>query len=344
MDGKQHGRNSTLSENGRKNQILFLSAQDVKKALPIREAIHAMRTAFRELSANRATVPLRTVLEIKDKDGVGLFMPAYLPGQEIISLKTVTVHRNNPQRNLPMIHALVTVFDAATGRPLAVMDGEELTAIRTGAAAGLATDLLARKDAAVLAVVGAGRQATNQVSAVYHVRNLRRIFIIDLDTKKAQNMARMLGRQFKIEAFGSSDASLVKEADIICTVTSSLEPVFDDKDIQPGTHINAMGAYRPEMQEIPAQTLARSLVVTDSKQACLQEAGDLIQAIKRKQFSESAVHAEFGEIISGKLTARKNDRQITLFESVGNALQDLMAAKVVIENAKKLKVGRQFDL
>ena len=118
------------------NKILFLSAQDVKKALPMNEAIVAMGTAFSRLSGGRANVPLRTALEMKDKDGIGLFMPAYLPGQDIISLKAVTVYKNNPAKDLPMVHALVTVFDASTGKPLAVMDGEELTAIRTGAAAG----------------------------------------------------------------------------------------------------------------------------------------------------------------------------------------------------------------
>ncbi len=326
------------------NKILFLSAQDVKEALPMNEAIAAMRTAFSRLSSGRADAPLRTALEIKEEDGIVLFMPAYLPGQGIVSLKTVTVYKNNPAKHLPMIHALVTVFDAETGRPLAVMDGEELTAVRTGAAAGLASDLLSRQDSAVLAVIGAGRQAVSQVDAVLNVRKIQEIIIIDKNYKRAEDFAVGVRDKYDVKTSANSDPSVIKIADIICTVTSSLNPVFSDKDLKEGAHINAMGSYRPDMQEVPAETMGRSLVVVDSREACLQEAGDLIMAVKQGKFLQENIYAELGEIVSKKFPGRKNEKQITLFKSVGNAVQDLMAAQVIIKNAKRLNLGQIVDL
>jgi len=326
------------------NNLLFLSAADVKKALPMNEAVDAMKTAFSRLSSGMADSPLRSVLEMKKENGTALFMPAYIQGQDIVSLKTVMVHNNNPSKNLPMIHALVTVFDADTGRPLAVMDGEELTAIRTGAAAGLASELLSREDSAVLTVIGAGRQAFSQAAAVLAVRNIREILIIDKDIKRAANLAVELKSIYDLKTAAYSDSSAVKNADIICTVTPSQNPVFDNSELKAGAHINAMGSYRPDMQEIPAETMGRALVVADSRDACLQEPGDIISAIKEGYFTENDIHAEIGEIVSGRFPGRENQQQITLFKSVGNAVQDLMAAAVILKNAEEMNLGQMVYL
>jgi len=273
-----------------------------------------------------------------------LFIPAYIHGQSIVSLKTVTVYNNNPAKNLPMIHALVTIFDADTGRPLAVMDGEELTAIRTGAAAGLASDLLSRQDSAVLAVIGAGRQAFSQAAAVLTVRNIQEVYIIDKDMEKAENLASDLKSMYKLKTAAYTDSSAVKYADTICTVTPSLNPVFGDSDLKEGVHINAMGSYRPDMQEIPAETMGRALIVVDSREACLKEPGDIIIAINQGKFSEDNIYAELGEIESGKFPGRENNQQVSLFKSVGNAVQDLMAAQVILKNAEKMNLGQTVNL
>jgi len=326
------------------NEILFLSAEDVKKALPMNEAVDAMKTAFSRLSSGMADSPLRSVLELKEEEGTALFMPAYIHGQDVVSLKTVMVHKNNPLKNVPMIHALVTVFDAETGRPLAVLDGEELTAVRTGAAAGLASELFSRKEAAVLAVIGAGRQAASQVDAVLCVRKIAEIIIIDKDINRAEKLAAIVKDKYKLQASAVSESAVIKKADIICTVTPSVNPVFYDSNLKEGVHINAMGSYRPDMQEIPAETMERALVIVDSREACLKEPGDIITAIKQGKFSEDNIYAELGEVVDGKFSGRENNQQVTLFESVGNAVQDLMAAQVILKNAKKMNLGQTVNL
>jgi len=323
--------------------LLFLTSEDIRQALPMKLSIECMRSAFSALSDGRADVPIRTHLSLSEGKGSALFMPVYLAETQKVAVKTVTVFKNNAQRAMPMIQALITVFDARDGRALAIMDGECLTALRTGAASGLATEILARQEAAVLAVFGAGAQARTQIEAVLTVRAVRKILIFDTDSVKARQLSAEISAQYKIEVIADNDQRKLQEADIICTATSSARPVFHNRYLKEGVHINGIGSYRPEMQEVPADTVARARIVVDSRQACLKEAGDLVRPIAQGKFSAAHIYAELGDIINAKLPGRQNAKEITFFKSVGNAVQDLVAADMVLQRAAEMGLGQKVD-
>ena len=273
--------NINMDKNMAGQIIRFLSAKDVRKSLSIDQAISAVKDAFVRLSTNQAVVPLRLKIEIPEQDGNALFMPVYLPNNKQVGLKIVSIFDSNPEQGLPRIHALVMVMDAISGRPLALMDGEYLTAVRTGAAAGLATDLLARKDAEVAAVFGAGVQGRTQLEAVCVVRQIKHAYIFDTITAKANEYAQEMSKQLSIPVSAAGDNAVLRQSDIICTATPSSTPVFSDNDLKPGVHINSIGSYKPTMREIPSETIIRSKLVVDSREACLSEAGDIIIPLKK---------------------------------------------------------------
>ena len=325
-------------------KIRFLSAEDLQKTLSMTEAIGAVKEAFLQLSNGRAIVPLRTPMELTDRDGGALFMPVYLPESEQIGLKAVSVFAANPRKGLPVIHALFLIMDGRDGRPLAVMDGEFLTALRTGAASGLATDLLARRGARTVAVIGAGVQGRTQLEAVCAVRPIERAYAVDLDRDRAEAFAREMSDRLAIPVAAAEAERALPHCDVLCTATPATRPVFSNERLEPGVHINAVGSYRPEMCEIPEETVARALVVVDSRAACLAEAGDLIQPIEAGLIDASHIHAEIGEVAAGTSEGRTSEEQITLFKSVGNAVQDLAAASRALGRAEQLGLGVEISL
>lgn len=326
------------------NKLHVLSRQDVRQALSMREAIELMRQAFVQLAQGKAVVPVRMTVEMEPEQGRVLLMPVYLPDARQAGLKLVSIMDRNPEHGLPYIQALVMVLDAANGRPLAIMDGEHLTALRTGAASGLATDLLARKDARVAAIIGAGAQAQFQLEAVCQVRRLERIIVFNRTFARAQQFAeRMQPRlQLPVEAVQTVDA--VADADIICTATTATAPVLPHRLLKAGAHINAIGAYKPDMCELSPQTVVQATVVVDHKPSCLSEAGDLVQPLQNGLIDESHIYAELGELASGSKAARRNSDEVTVFKSVGNAVQDLVAAARVLDNANRLGLGSVVSL
>jgi ornithine cyclodeaminase/alanine dehydrogenase-like protein (mu-crystallin family) len=319
--------------------IRFLSADDIAKTLPMPEAIEVMRDAFVQLSSGDARVPVRQRIDIEEKGNAALFMPVYYPKTNHIGLKVVTIFPQNNKKGLPFIHAQMMVFDAGDGRPIAIIDGELLTAIRTGAASGLATDLLACKEARIAAIIGCGVQGKKQLEGICCVRSLNRILLLDRDAQVAERFAEEMRAKLNIDIEVITSGSRLKEADIICTATTSQTPVFDDEDIQAGCHINGVGSYKPVMQEIPSAVLVRSKLIVDSREACLAEAGDISTPIKQGLISKNHLYAELGEIISGKKEARSSNAEITVFKSVGNAVQDIAAAARALENAEKQGLG-----
>lgn len=324
--------------------IRFLSAKDVRKSLSMDKAIEAMKDAFVQLSTNKAIVPLRLNIEIPKQNGNTLFMPVYLPNTERIGLKVVSVFNNNPVQGLPRIHAIIMVMDAVNGRPLAVMDGEYLTAVRTGAASGLATGLLARKDAQIAAVFGAGVQGRTQLEAVCAVRQIKKAYIYDTIAEKAAEYAQEMSKQLSIPVSILEDNAALRQSDIVCTATSSSTPVFSDNDLKRGVHINSVGSYKPTDCEIPAETILRSKVVVDSREACLSEAGDIVIPLQQGLINKEHIYAEIGEIAAGNKNGRESGEEITVFKSVGNAVQDLAAASLVLNNAQKLNLGTKVSL
>jgi ornithine cyclodeaminase len=328
--------------------LLILTAHDVREALPMNEAIEAMKRAYASLSAGTAVVPLRTRLPIPESEALSLFMPAFVGSQEgnALAIKVVSLFPTNPARGLAYIQAAVLVFDPETGSALALMEGSSLTAIRTGAAGGAAIDLLARIDSKVVAIFGAGAQGRTQLEAACTAREIETAFIVDVNISKAQAFAdEMMGRSLVTKELRAvqSARDAIQNADIICTATTSTKPVFNDKDLKAGTHISAVGSYTPDMQEVPAETLLRARVFVDARAAALEEAGDLIQPIRAGLFDESHIFGELGEVAMGKIPGRRSADEITYFKSVGVAVQDAMAAQVVLKNARRMNIGKAVD-
>jgi len=326
-------------------KIRILSEQDIREALPMRHAVAAMKEAFIELSAGHVTMPTRTHIDILAHAGTALFMPCFAERFGRIGLKVVNLFDGNTAEGLPRIQGLVCLFDGRTGSPLAVLNGTYLTALRTGAASGAATDLLARTDAATVAIFGAGVQGRTQLEGVCAVRPVQKALVFDPVANAAAAFAAEMSRALGIEvAVAESPREAVCKADVVCTATVSKTPVFDDADLRADSHINAVGSYKPDVQEIPTETVRRSLLVVDHRISALAETGDLIVPIKQGLLKESDIHAELGEIAAGKSPGRPSQSGITLFKSVGLAIQDLAAAARAFENAVEKGLGQLVDM
>ena len=266
-------------------------------------------------------------------------MPVYIPDLEQVGLKFLSLFGDNPQQGLPTIQAIVVVMDATNGIPLALMDGAVLTALRTGAGSGAATDVLARRDARVAAIFGAGVQGRTQLEALCAVRDIEYAYIFDADLQRAECFAKEMSAYLRRSVYVPASQDILSQADIICTATTSATPVFDDTHLKPGVHINAIGSYKPHIREIPGETVARARVVVDHRSSCLEEAGDLLIPMQEGLFNEDHLYAEVGELVRDEKPGRTSDEEITIFKSVGNAVQDLTAASYVLKEAERLNLG-----
>lgn len=327
--------------------MLILNAEEVRKTLPMKATIEAMKKAYASLSDGKAEVPLRTRVSVPSQDALGIFMPAYVQTDEdeALAIKVVSIFPNNPARGMPYIQAAVIAFDAKSGSVAALLEGGTLTAIRTGAGSGAAIDLLARKDSKVVAIFGAGVQGRTQLEAACAVRGIEKAWVFDSDPARAEAFVKDMAGKGTLPAdlrVASSSKEAVQDADIICTATTSTSPVFADSDLKPGVHISAIGAYTPEMVEVPAETVRRAKVFVDSRSAVLAEAGDLIQPIQKGLITEAHVLAELGEIVLGRKAGRQNDSDVTFFKSVGVAVQDAISAQLALKNAKEQGLGQNI--
>ena len=308
------------------------------------EAIEVNARAYASLSTNDAVLPQR--IPIETEKGTTLFMPAYLKTAQAMAVKVVSVFNDNPKLNLPRIHALVLVVDTETGVPISLVDGERLTALRTGAGAGAATKILAREDARVLALFGAGAQAMDQVAAVLSVRNIREVRIFTPSGKSASELADRIHQQFPhVNAFAAQNpAHAIRNADIITCVTTSNEPVFNPVEVSAGTHINGVGSFKPDMREVPVSGYQSSLsIFVDSLQASLTEAGELMEALDKKLIQKQNL-TEIGDVIAGNKPGRQSSDEITFFKSVGVGVQDAATAQLVLKRAKGLGLGRVVEV
>jgi len=328
-------------------EIRMLTTEDIKKALPMVHAIAAMKEAYAQLSSGQASVPLRSHIDVTQHDGITFFMPALLHNTQDMAVKIVSIFPRNLERGLATISALVIALNPETGQPIAVMEGASLTAIRTGAASGAATDLLAQADARSVAIFGSGVQARTQLEAVCTVRPIEQVSVFSLDNPGAKAFVdEMAGRGLipKQITIVENPSAAIAEADVICTATTSSTPVFDGKELKPGTHINAVGSFTPDMQEIDTETVKKALVIVDSRKAALAETGDLIIPIEQGEISAEWIHAELGEIVTGRKPGRTGADQITLFKSVGIAAQDAIAASRALTGAADAGIGKLIQL
>lgn len=327
--------------------MLILTAEDVRKALPMPECIDAMKQAYRALSAGKAEVPLRCRLPVPAHEGLSLCMPARVddPDGEALAIKIVTLFNQNPGRGLPLLHAAVLVMDPETGAIEALLEGGSLTAIRTGAGCGAATDVLARREAHTVAIFGAGVQARTQLEAVCAVRKIEHAWVYAPNPQQVEafitEMAGERGIPEDLRAAASPEEAL-RAADIVSAATTSATPVFDDATLRPGTHVNGAGSYTPEMQEMPGATVARARVTVDSRSAAQVESGDIAIPVKEKRLTEKQI-AEIGEVIAGTRPGRGSEEEITVFKSVGVAVQDAVAGRLALDNAKKAGLGTPVE-
>jgi len=312
--------------------------------LDMADCMTVVGQAFCELANGTAVLPLRTA--ISPPDGLSLYMPAYLKEMGALACKVVTVYKNNPAKHsLPTTIGKVLLQDPATGDVKCIMDGGYLTAVRTGAASGVATQHLARTDKQqVVAIFGAGVQAKMQLWAMREARDIRHAIVFDLsDTAVDAFIAEMQDKLgFPIRKASSTNEMLT--ADIICAATSASEPLFDGKLVKPGTHINGIGSHTPHQRELDSSIVARSLFVGDSREACFKEAGDIMIPVKEGIITEEHFYAELGEILTGKKSGRKDDQQITLFKSNGLAIQDVATAKLVYDKAMAAGIGVTVEI
>lgn len=307
----------------------------------MRDAIDAVRQAFRALSSGRAHVPLRVHVALQE--GTALWMPCALEGVGL-GVKAVGVFPGNPSRGLATIQAAVLLQDAHTGTPLGLVEGASLTALRTGAATGLATDLLARKDACVVALLGCGAQAPRQLEAVCTVRSITQVRVYCPTATRRERFAQWAREQPWLagaSVFAAPSAeTAVRGADVVVTATPSHEPVFAAEDLSPGVHINAIGAFTPQMREVPAQVVRIARVVVDSVQAAQSEAGDLIQAAAEGAFDWSRA-VEIGRLMDEPSLGRQSADEVTLFKSVGVAVQDVAVGWMALQRAVGLELGSE---
>ncbi len=328
--------------------MLILNAADVRQALPMNSAIEAMKQAFAALSDGRAEMPPRIHLPVTPHDGVSLVMPALVHDEDgdSMAVKVVSLFDGNPRRGLARIQAAVLVLEAETGRPIALLEGATLTAIRTGAASGAATDLLARANCRTVAIFGAGVQARTQLEAVCSVRSIETAWVYDPIPGSVEALIADVAGKGPIPAdvrAAATPQQAVADADVVCTATTSSEPVFDHADLKAGVHVNAVGSYQPEVREIPTETVVNSLLVTDNREIALEETGDLIQPINSGAIDAGHIHADLGELVLGRKTGRSSNQQKTLFKAVGLAVQDAVAARVTLGRAEQLGLGQRVE-
>jgi ornithine cyclodeaminase/alanine dehydrogenase len=323
---------------------ILLTRKDVEELLPMSEAMAAVEEAFRQHALGSVIMPLRTT--IRAHGGVNLGMPAYIGGDlDALGLKVVSVYGSNPAKGLPAVIATVLLNDPKTGALLAIMDGTWLTAMRTGAVSGVATRYLAREDSSVTLIFGAGVQAQTQLMAVCEARDIARAYVYDVNPEAsrayAEKMAPIVGTQ--VLPTDNPQEAMAK-ADIVVLATSAHEPIFPADWVQPGTHINGVGSHAPSHRELDTETVRRSLFIADNREACLAEAGDLVIPIQEGAIADDHIHGELGQVIAGQVSGRTTDDQITLFKSVGLALQDVSTAARVYALAKQRGVGQEIPL
>ena len=320
--------------------MLILNEHDVERLLDMPGCMAAMEEALVALARGDFHLPLRPVIRPPGQSHFLGLMPTFRGGERpLYALKTVAVFPENPARGLDPHQGTVTLYDGTTGAVLAVMNASPITAIRTAAVSGLATRALAREDARVLGVVGAGHQAHPHLAAMLEARQFEEIRIAARSLASAERFA----AEWPLATAVETAEEAVRGADVVCTVTQSAEPVLQADWLDPGTHINAVGACLPHTRELDGETVARSSLFTDRRESCENEAGDYILALKEGAIAEGHIRAELGEVLAGTAPGRTSPDEITVFESLGLAVEDLAAAEYLERRARETGAGTTLE-
>jgi alanine dehydrogenase len=325
--------------------MLVLSESQVRSLIDLDELIAALERAHIQYSTGKAVMPVRLVVPLPQIQGRITSMPGFLNENKALGMKVVTYFQDNPKQNLPAILATIMLFSSETGKMIAAMDGGYITAIRTACASALATKALANSNTPVLGILGAGVQARAHILALARVRQLSRIKLYSPSGKSALSIKADLEKQsgVPIEVVNSAEEA-VRDSDLLVTVTTAKEPIVKPEWLKPGAHINAVGSHRPDLREIDGATLKQAKIVVDSHEAIMAECGDILLALNEKSISEADIHGEIGEVLAGSKNGRSHASEITLYKSVGIAIQDVATAQLVYRKALEQNVGTNVEI
>jgi len=326
-------------------KILILNHDEVVELLPMKECIALMREALIKLASGEVHQPLRTIVRPPNAAGVMGLMPSYVGGDDAAyGLKTVCVFPGNPAKGKDAHQGAVLLFSAETGELRALMNASAITAIRTAAVSGVATDLLAREDASDLAIIGAGVQARTHLKAMAEVRPIKRCRVASRSIEHAGQLAKEMSGNvpFAIEPVDSV-AKALDGADLVATVTNSKEPVVQREWISAGVHLNVVGSSTPLAREVDTATIAESALFVDRRESTLNEAGDYLFAMRESAIGPEHIRAELGEVLTGQKPGRTSPEEITLFKSLGLAVEDLAAANYLYRQAQEANAGTWVD-
>lgn len=325
--------------------MIVLSQSDVERLLPTRACIEVMASTLASLARGEAILPLRTVIRIpQSADAFGV-MPAYLASPKTIGAKVVTVYPGNHGTALDSHQGAVLLFDADTGSLAALLDATAITTIRTAAVSAVATRVLARENASRLAIIGSGVQARAHIEAICAVRPITSLRVWSRNAEHARRLADAARNDFHLDAsVATTGRDAVRDADIVCTVTSATEPVLCGDWLSPGTHVNAVGACTPNARELDSAAVVHSRLYVDRRESALKEPGDILVPLQDGEIGPEHVVAELGELLIGRGVGRRDDGEITLFKSLGLAIEDLAAASHVYAQATRTGAGVRVEL
>lgn len=334
--------------------MLILNRREVASLLSMPECLRLMEQALASLSRGEVILPLRPVIRIPDSPNAFAVMPAYSADLKASAAKLISVYPDNHGTALDSHQGMVALFDGTNGSPLAIMDAFSITAIRTAAVSGVATKLLARRDARSVAILGAGTQGRTHIDAMLAAHPFERVIVWSRTTSHAAALVTEAeGRYGPGPVSRASPAEFVvvedidaavREADVVCTVTASREPILRGGWLRPGAHVNAVGSSIPSARELDTETVRRARVFVDRRESAMNEAGDLIIPMKEGAISADHIAGELGELILGKVRGREDDKQVTLFKSLGLAVEDLACAVYLHDRAVREGVGVSVEL
>lgn len=326
---------------------LILSAKEIEGLISMPEALEAIENGFKEYFIGKCEAPVRMNVYAAEKGGRYILLPCYLADSGIFHTKIFSVYLDNPKKNLPPNYYYYLLHDIQTGELKAIMGGNYITNLRTGATPGIATKYLARKESRVFTLFGAGPVAEYQLLAVITVADINKINLFDIDKARAAEFAEWVTSKYYLKMpihIASSSQEAVQEADIITTVTSSTKPVFDGRDLRPGTHINAVGGINPKGGEIDEYTVTHSKIVVEKMGEVLSEAGEIVIPIQKGILKKEDIHGEIAEVITGKKPGRTSPEEITLFKSIGFAMEDAVVADRVYKKAVEKGLGKMVEI
>ncbi len=334
-----------ITADSEKMDVRIITQAEVPELLPMNECIGVMESALRALGLGQAVLPLRPVMWTPDKKGALAMMPAYLADRAVIGLKAITYFAGNRETAFDTHQGTVQLFDTENGRLLAVIDATSITEIRTAAVSAVATRLLARPDARNLAILGSGTQARSHLAAMLQVRQLERVRVWSRTAENVQRFAAGESARHGIHVeVADSAEEAARGANLICTTTSAVQPVLQGAWVAPGAHINAVGSSVSFTRELDTQAVAQSRLFVDRKESAINEAGDFIIPRDEGAIHEGHILAELGDVLLGRHPGRESDEEITLFKSLGLAIEDLAAAHHIYLNATSRDQGFNIEL